>query len=114
MASLGLRTPRKKAKQFMRMPKSARKDLDSSSDEENEDFDVDLSILSSPGGGEKEEMSYLEKLRKMKADFDRLMRFVASGLRGVARAGGGDEARSWESLGEILESGLGNGTIGYR
>ncbi|KAH7389071.1 Spc98 family-domain-containing protein [Cadophora sp. MPI-SDFR-AT-0126] len=115
MASLGLQTPRKKAKIFMRVPKSAKKDLDSSSDEENEEFDVDLSILSSPGGGgDKDELSYLEKLRKMKADFDRLVRFVASGLRGVARAGGGDEARSWESLGEILESGLGNGAMGYR
>ncbi|PVH77950.1 hypothetical protein DL98DRAFT_573496 [Cadophora sp. DSE1049] len=114
MGSLGLQTPRKKAKQFMRTPKSAKKDLDSSSDEENEEFDVDLSILSSPGGGDKEDLSYLENLRKMKADFDRLARFVAGGLKGVARASGGDEARNWESLGDILESRLGNGTMGYR
>ncbi|KAH7323952.1 Spc98 family-domain-containing protein [Rhexocercosporidium sp. MPI-PUGE-AT-0058] len=114
MASLGLQTPRKKAKQFMKIPKSTKKDMDSSSDEDNEDVDVDLSILSSAFGEEKEEISYIEKLRKMKADFDRLVKFVASGLKGVARAGGGDEARSWEALGDILESGLGNGTMGYR
>ncbi|KAG4439126.1 hypothetical protein IFR05_005413 [Cadophora sp. M221] len=114
MASLGLQTPRKKAKQFMRTPKSAKKNMDSSSDEENEEVDVDLSILSSNFGEDREEISYIEQLRKMKADFDRLIRFVASGLKGVARAGGGDEARNWEALGEILESGLGNGTMGYR
>ncbi|KAL2062720.1 hypothetical protein VTL71DRAFT_5792 [Oculimacula yallundae] len=114
MASLGLQTPRKKAKQFMRTPRSARNDLDSSDEEEDEDVDVDLSLLSEALGEDKEELSYIEKLRKMKADFDRLVRFVASGLKGVARAGGGEEARSWEALGEILESGLGNGTTGYR
>ena len=50
----------------------------------------------------------------MKMDFDRWVRFVASGLRGVARAGGGEEARSWDILGEMLENGLDNGAFGVR
>ncbi|KAI6711854.1 gamma-tubulin complex component GCP [Marssonina coronariae] len=108
LASLGLQTPRRQTKQLMRVPKSASKNTCSSADED-EDVDVDLSILSSAAGDQKEE-SYVEKLRQMKADFDRLARFVASGLKGVARAGAGDEARRWEALGEIFESGLGTGT----
>ncbi|TVY90769.1 hypothetical protein LAWI1_G002662 [Lachnellula willkommii] len=40
-----------------------------------------------------------------------LVRFVASGLRGVARVGSGEDARSWDTLGEMLESGLGSGTM---
>ncbi|KAI9047252.1 hypothetical protein LZ554_008705 [Drepanopeziza brunnea f. sp. 'monogermtubi'] len=113
MASLGLHTPRRETKKFLRTPKSCKKDMDSSSDEE-EDADVDLSILSSALGDEKEELSYLEKLRTLKAEFDRLVRFVAGGLKGVARAGGGEAAKSWDALGEILESGLGTGNPGYR
>ncbi|CZT53042.1 related to GCP3 (gamma-tubulin complex) [Rhynchosporium secalis] len=114
MASLGLQTPRKKAKQFLRKPRLAKKDLDSSSEEDDVEVDVDLSMLSSPQAADREELLYIGSLRNMKADFDRLVRFVASGLKGVARAGGGDDARSWEALGEILESGLDNGTSGYR
>jgi gamma-tubulin complex component 5 len=109
VGGLGLQTPRK-GRQSMSAKKNARKDGDESSDEE---VDVDLSILSVDDG--QAEVLYVEKLRTMKADFDRLVRFVASGLRGVARAGGGEEARSWDALGEMLESGLGSGTMGgYR
>ena len=50
----------------------------------------------------------------MKVEFDRLARFVASGLKGVARAGSGEEARSWDTLGEMLDSGLGSGQMAYR
>ncbi|PBP20154.1 Spc97/Spc98 family protein [Diplocarpon rosae] len=114
MASLGLQTPRRQTKSSMRIRQSARPHTGSSSDEEA-GVDVDLSLLSS-AAGEAEEESYVERLRQMKADFDRLVRFVVSGLKGVARAGAGDEARRWETLGEILESGLGTGTgtMGYR
>ena len=106
MASLGLHTPQKR---------TAEKVQNDSSDDEDEEkeIDVDLSILSSTyddGGND----SYEEKLRKMKGDFDRLGRFVASGLRAVARAGGGDEAKSWDVLGEMLESGFEGGNSSYR
>lgn len=120
MASLGLHTPRKSSRGGDLLRQSFRRsttappidDSDSSSDEDKE-IDVDLSILSSKHDGGEEEELYVDKLRKMKADFDRLVRFVGSGLKGVARAGGGDEARAWDTLGEMIESGLGNEGNGF-
>ena len=114
MASLGLHTSRKRLEKLARS--TANVTNDSSSDEDvDKEIDVDLSLLSSTYEDRREE-SYVDKLRKTKADFDRLVRFVASGLRGVARAGGGEEARSWDVLGEMLESGFGSGNLdmGYR
>ena len=118
MASLGLHTPKQDGKHSKSVNNCERiqrttRDDDSSSDEDEKEVDVDLSILSSVHDGHVD-ISYVENLRKMKSDFDRLVRFVASGLKGVARAGGGEEARSWDTLGEMLESGLGSGTVGYR
>ncbi|RDL36378.1 Spindle pole body component [Venustampulla echinocandica] len=116
MASLGLHTPQKPRRPSKFSPRNLKvanpKDEASSDDEEK---DIDLSILSSTLlEGDETELSYFEKLLEMRADFDRLVRFVANGLRGVARAGGGQEARSWDTLGEMLEAGLGdgNGSIG--
>jgi gamma-tubulin complex component 5 len=118
MASLGLQTPQRKSKfsqSFSKASNARNVDPDSSSDDDDEkEIEVDLSILSSTYDGGKEDLLYVEKLRKMKGDFDRLVRFVASGLKGVARAGGEEEARSWDLLGEMFESGLGTGTVGYR
>lgn len=109
MGGLGLQTPRK-GRQSMNQ---RARDRDESSDDDEKEVDVDLSILSADEG--PGEVLYVEKLRTMKADFDRLVRFVASGLRGVARASGGDEARGWDTLGEMLESGLGTASMGgYR
>lgn len=109
MASLGLHTPQKRPSKLARSSSKVKDDSSSDEDDQKE-IDVDLSILSLTydNGGEE---SYVDKLRKMKADFDRLGRFVASGLRGVARAGSGDEARSWDVLGEMLESGLVSGSL---
>ncbi|TAQ86423.1 hypothetical protein B7494_g5250 [Chlorociboria aeruginascens] len=106
MASLGLHTPKRgismKSKNLVGVSNGKWKDEDS----DEEELDVDLSILSATYEREEEE-TYVEKLRKMKGDFDRKVRFVAGGLRGVARAGKGEEGRSWDVLGEMLESGLG-------
>jgi gamma-tubulin complex component 5 len=116
MASLGLHTPKRNGKHSQSTAKRIKesiRDADSSSDDDDDkNIDVDLSILSGLDD-DKEDLVFIEKLRKMKRDFDRLVRFVAGGLKGVARAGGGEEARSWDTLGEMLESGLGNGTLGY-
>ncbi|TVY48213.1 Gamma-tubulin complex component [Lachnellula occidentalis] len=109
MAGLGLQTPRK-GRQSMYVNEKDSKDEAESSDDEGKEIDVDLSILSVDDG--QGEVLYEQKLRTMKADFDRLVRFVASGLKGVARAGSGADARSWDTLGEMLESGLGSGTMG--
>jgi gamma-tubulin complex component 5 len=110
MASFGLHTPQKWAK-IARKP--SKKADHSSSDKEGNEINVNLSILSSPYNIEEDEL-YVDKLRKIKANFDRLGRFVASGLRGVARATGGQNARSWDILGEMLESGFESGTLVYR
>ncbi|KUJ17351.1 uncharacterized protein LY89DRAFT_51517 [Mollisia scopiformis] len=109
MASLGLQTPRRKTKsqQFSRSVRS--RQHESSSDEEEEDINVDLSILSSAFNEDDGDTLFVEKLRKMKSEFDRLIHFVASGLKGVARAGTGQEGKSWDTLAEMLESGLGSG-----
>lgn len=85
---------------------AANPDPDSEDESAEEvEADVDLSILSAQEGN-GDEVSYLDKMSKMKGEFDRLVRFVASGLRGVARAGEGERARSWDLLGEMLEGGL--------
>jgi gamma-tubulin complex component 5 len=109
IAGLGLHTPRKASGQPLFAASwrgKGRKVEDDSESEEEKEVDVDLSILSSQYD---EEESYEHRLREMKAMFDREVRFVVSGLRGVARAGVGEEARAWDALGELLESGLGGG-----
>jgi gamma-tubulin complex component 5 len=107
MASLGLHTSHRKTTNL------ASKITESDSSEDDEIVDVDLSILSSTYENDEDGL-YLEKLRKMRADFDRLVRFVASGLKGVARAASGEEGKSWDILGEMLETGLGAGQTAYR
>jgi gamma-tubulin complex component 5 len=100
MASLGLHTPRKLSR-ASKVIQSIRKPDPDSEDE----IDVDLSILSSKYDDGEE--LYVDKLQEMKEEFDRSVRFVVSGLRGVARASTGEESRCWDVLGEMLESGFG-------
>jgi len=114
MASLGLHTPQRKGRSRSQSKKEAQEEAESSSDDEEQNIDVDLSILSSTYDDEQGDLLYVEKLRNLKTDFDRWVRFVASGLRGVARAGGGEEAKSWDTLGEMLENGLDAGGMGHR
>ncbi|KAE9364593.1 hypothetical protein N431DRAFT_388813 [Stipitochalara longipes BDJ] len=113
MASLGLHTHQRKGRSHSQS-KNAQEEAGSSSDDEEQNIDVDLSILSSTYDGEKGDLLYIDKLRNLKTDFDRWVRFVASGLKGVARAGGGEEAKSWDTLGEMLENGLDAGGMGHR
>lgn len=109
MASLGLQSPQKKPS---KVSKRISKISDRDQSEDEEEIDVDLSILSSNYHNDEDEV-YVDQLRKMRREFDRLVRFVASGLRGVARAGTGEEGRSWDVLGEMLETGLGAGHTIY-
>jgi gamma-tubulin complex component 5 len=115
IAGLGLLTPQRKGRSSVSrsLARKVKEEAESSSDDEEQNIDVDLSILSSTYE-DKEDLLYVEKLKNMKVDFDRWVRFVASGLRGVARASGGNEARSWDTLGEMLENGLDSGGIGHR
>lgn len=50
--------------------------------------------------------SYSEILAEIRAQFDRHLRFICGGLRGVARASGNSAAGKWDTLGEMLEVGV--------
>ena len=50
---------------------------------------------------------YAELLAEIGADFDRLLKFICGGLRGVARASGNVAAAAkWDTLAEMLEVGI--------
>jgi gamma-tubulin complex component 5 len=48
---------------------------------------------------------YRDVLDEVRAEFESHLRFVASGLRGVARASNDEAARKWDTLAEMLEAG---------
>ncbi|KAH8891316.1 hypothetical protein GQ53DRAFT_648827 [Thozetella sp. PMI_491] len=52
--------------------------------------------------------SYTQTLKEVRADFERHLRFVAGGLRGVARASRDEAATKWDLLAEMLEVGIGD------
>ncbi|KAF9881000.1 hypothetical protein CkaCkLH20_01150 [Colletotrichum karsti] len=52
---------------------------------------------------------YLESLREIKTDFERHLRFICGGLRGVARASSDEAAAKWDLLAEMLEVGVKEG-----
>jgi len=72
---------------------------DSSDDDGNEN-ETDPSIILAADV----DLSYTDRMRKIRSQFDGLCTFVATGLRGVARAGG---EPNWDLLADKLESGLG-------
>ncbi|OHE95437.1 Spc97/Spc98 family protein [Colletotrichum orchidophilum] len=53
--------------------------------------------------------SYLECLREIKTDFERHLKFICGGLRGVARASSDEAAVKWDLLAEMLEVGVKEG-----
>ncbi|KAI0885189.1 Spc98 family-domain-containing protein [Annulohypoxylon maeteangense] len=74
------------------------------SDEEEDEtflFEQDKSLMM-----QDKEMSFTEVLREIQADFDRHLKFISSGLRGVARASGDTAAVKWDTLAEMLEVGI--------
>ncbi|KAI1214994.1 Spc98 family-domain-containing protein [Annulohypoxylon truncatum] len=74
------------------------------SDEEEDEtflFDQDKSSMM-----QDKEMSFTEVLGEIRADFDRHLKFISSGLRGVARASGDAAAGKWDTLAEMLEVGI--------
>ncbi|KAI1449814.1 Spc98 family-domain-containing protein [Annulohypoxylon stygium] len=52
------------------------------------------------------ELSFTEVLSEIRSDFDRHLKFISSGLRGVARASGDSAAGKWDTLAEMLEVGI--------
>ncbi|KAI1131895.1 Spc98 family-domain-containing protein [Nemania abortiva] len=52
------------------------------------------------------EIPYYQVLREIRADLDRHLKFIAGGLRGVARASGSKAASKWDILAEMFEVGI--------
>lgn len=79
-------------------------------DEEDEDFGVqdkaDTPNQKQKQRQQQQRQTYAEVLMGIRADFDRHLRFVAGGLRGVARASVDAAAPKWDILAEMLEMGI--------
>lgn len=54
----------------------------------------------------RKKQTYAEAVSEIRADFDRHLRFIAGGLRGVARASADAAAAKWDILAEMLEMGV--------
>ncbi|KAK8855187.1 Spc98 family-domain-containing protein [Apiospora arundinis] len=54
----------------------------------------------------QDDRTYAEVLREIRSGFDRHLRFIAGGLRGVARASTDPAAAKWDTLAEMLETGV--------
>ncbi|OTB05748.1 hypothetical protein M426DRAFT_10197 [Hypoxylon sp. CI-4A] len=74
-----------------------------SGEEEDETFllEQDKSLMM-----QDEEKTFTQVLKEVRADFDHNLKFIASGLRGVARASGNTAAGKWDTLAEMLEAGI--------
>lgn len=68
----------------------------------------DESFLSEQCGniGIDADKTYSETLGEIQTDLERHLRFICSGLRGVARASGNTASSKWDTLAEILEAGV--------
>jgi gamma-tubulin complex component 5 len=77
-----------------------RKRYPDSSDEDGSESETDPSDILAT----EVESSYTDRLGRIQSQFDGLCKFVTTGLRGVARAGG---EPNWDMLADKLESGLG-------
>ena len=56
--------------------------------------------------GRGEGKSHAAVLREIGGEFERLLRFVAGGMRGVARVSREEAAGRWDLLAEMLEVGI--------
>lgn len=76
--------------------------------DEDEDFGVQDKADDTPKQKQKQRaqrQTYAEVLMGIRADFDQHLRFIAGGLRGVARASVDAAAPKWDILAEMLEIG---------
>lgn len=115
-AALGLRSNRQAPTSFNKKKKSllTTEEEMAASDEDVGDITVDLSMLSSTYNEDGQEEDYIDKLKRLKTDFDTQLRFTTRGLRGVARAGEAQHARSWDLLAEMLEGSVPGGAANER
>ena len=73
---------------------------ESDSDDDEDDNEAEMESYIS-----FQEEAYVARMRRIRDQFDRLIEFVRTGLRGVARAGG---ESAWEMLAEKLEQRIGD------
>ncbi|KAJ9148352.1 Spindle pole body component [Pleurostoma richardsiae] len=94
-----LKTPRRAA--------SGRRDLYvSPREKEEEETSTMLGAAKRMSLGGDLEQDYGEVLRHIRSDFDRHLRFITGGLRGVARASSDAASGKWDILAEMLEMGI--------
>lgn len=55
---------------------------------------------------QQQKQTYAEAVSEIRTDFDRHLRFIVGGLRGVARASADAAAAKWDILAEMLEMGI--------
>ena len=99
MMSSPTKTPRRSPAYGRRAhlePKQSEEDDGVSSGEEDAAADLSLDL----------EQSYSQVLVEIRADFDRHLRFLVGGLRGVARATSDPASVKWDTLAEMLEFGI--------
>ncbi|KAL1848684.1 hypothetical protein VTK73DRAFT_10092 [Phialemonium thermophilum] len=71
------------------------------------DEDSDSDAVDMLGGAPSEtQRPFLDVLRDISSDYEKHLRFITSGLRGVARATQDPAANSWDTLAEMLEMGI--------
>ncbi|OIW29887.1 hypothetical protein CONLIGDRAFT_616137 [Coniochaeta ligniaria NRRL 30616] len=74
-------------------------------DDDMAEVDSDMEDVFHRSGFEPEK-AYGETLRSIDSDFEKHLRFLSGGLRGVARATRGPAAGRWDILAEMLEVGI--------
>ncbi|GKT58711.1 gamma-tubulin complex component [Colletotrichum tofieldiae] len=77
--------------------------------EDSDDDDAKSFGGRSKGGAINAGKDYHECLQEIKTDFERHLRFICGGLRGVARASSDEAAVKWDLLAEMLEMGVKDG-----
>lgn len=96
---------------FLSRKSRVQEDTDSDDDGDDQEDEID-----SPSGYTPATATnvgdYGTYLADAAREFDRLVRFVAAGLRGAARASTDSAAGRWDTLAEMLEAGYGGGTSG--
>jgi gamma-tubulin complex component 5 len=101
-----LRTPSKRPKGLGTW--KTRRLVEDGDEDEDEELDRGLHELRAGGSSGAAGKPYQQVLRDIHADFERHLRFVAGGLRGVARASRDEAAGKWDLLAEMMEVGIGN------
>lgn len=87
-------------------PRRAKTKVIPREDSDDDDDDNDMAAARGTAAPTGQEKPYGDSLRELSVKFDRDLKFICEGLRGVARASSTDAASQWDLLAEMLESGV--------